>query len=189
MNEKLNKKRANSSLIQSMATHIDRVAQWKRTVILANRWLSSVRDKLRDHPYPGREGYEEYLRRYWGEAANRVDVQRKIHLICSAGRQMHYRGGGHPFNFAVAVKTTARLLKGDLALVITTNGFNERHPIWCSTSKGRRLVGCYQHMDLYSHRERAPMYMLEHQKIFELPIDDADLCDYLLGLRLDELLS
>lgn len=121
--------------------------QWQRTAELAESWLARNAALIRSVPAYSenwREEHTRFLQTHFAEpkalrTAWRVDLMASI-------RNSEPWSLGTLWHIAVVRHNTRRLLAGDVALVVLTNGM-DRHPIWCHSSRGYRLAGLYETTD------------------------------------------
>jgi hypothetical protein len=122
------------------------VAQWRRTVALANQWVRKIEPIAARLRVPG-GGSNDWQCWY-------SDIARDFPFVGNRQQPLEYLSiidvmlpdelwiFGDPWIPAIATRNTRHFLQGDLALVAHTNG-TDRNVVWSSTGKGHRLCGYY----------------------------------------------
>jgi hypothetical protein len=132
-------------------TYLSPSQQTRNTLALAEEWargampaVQAVKDlwdtyvRLNYRPLQFiAEGYEE-IHRCMLAGSRRKHVHSYLDFLSGRGGESWTLGD--TWIPGIVRWSDKRLVKGDLVLVLFANG-TERHPIWCVTSKGRRISG------------------------------------------------
>jgi hypothetical protein len=159
--------------------------QWMRTVDLTQRWLRSVDRLIAEMPRYWEdldfEALDAYRKKIFGDPMP-IEVRWKANILASLSQDYpnHWRLDDQ-WKLGIFTKTAARWQRGDVALVLLTNGM-DRHPIWCVSSKGKRLAGLYTYTDRLGFK--APLKLVEcpDELVGKQPTDPAAQ-EFVISLR------
>lgn len=163
-------------------TYLDPATQWQKTVLLAQAWLqrhaqaiAAIPDYSEDWSYQ----HNRYMALYFKDP-KAMRSHWAADIFWSFKHYPH-RTLGNPWQLAIANRNTANLRQGDCALLLLTNGV-ARHPIWCVSSKGRRLAAYYVFTDRLGGKGVMNLIEWPDELVGRAPTDPTALA-FVVGLR------
>jgi len=134
-------------------TYLSPSRQARNTLALADEWargampvIKAVKELWDRHSSLGyrpsrfiEDGYDEIHQRLLA-GSRRKQVRSYLDFLSSCANESW--AFGDTWVPGLVRWSDKRLVKGDLVLVLFENG-TERHPVWCVTTKGRRVSGYY----------------------------------------------